>query len=67
MSPTGVVTGVRAITSSHIEEMIKELVQPEDLEVPVTGTISEGNHRDWGTLIPEQPAKESTIFGSSAW
>ena len=58
-------TGVRAVSSSQIEEIIKELVQPEDLEVPVTGTISEGNHRDWGTLNPEQPAKGSIIFKSS--
>ena len=35
-------TGVRAVTSSHIEEMIKELVQPKDLEVSATDTISEG-------------------------
>ena len=35
-------TDVEAATSSHIEEMIKELVQPEGLEVPATGTISEG-------------------------
>jgi len=28
-----VATGVEAATSSHIEEMIKELVQPEGLKV----------------------------------
>jgi len=33
MSPTGVATSVEAATFSHIEKMIKELVQPEGLEV----------------------------------
>jgi len=41
MSPTGVVTGVKAAASSHIKEMIKELVQPEGLEVSATGMIPE--------------------------
>ena len=63
MSPTGVATGVEAATFFHIEEMIKELVQSEGLEVPATGMISEGRK----TLIPEQPTKGSTVFGSSAW
>ena len=35
-------TGVEAATSSHIEEMIKELAQPEGLEVPATGMLLEG-------------------------
>ena len=42
MSPTEVATGVEAATSFHIEEMIKELVQSEGLEVPATGMTSEG-------------------------
>jgi len=42
MSPTGVATGVEAATSSHIEETIKELVQPEGLKVSTIGMISEG-------------------------
>ena len=62
MSPTGVTTGVEVASSSHIEETIKELVQPEGLKVPTIGMISEG-----GTLVLEQPAKGSTVFGSSAW
>ena len=63
MSPTGVVTGVEAATSSHIEEMIKELVWPEGLEVSATGMTSEGRK----TLVPEQPTKGPTVFGSSPW
>ena len=35
-------TGVEAVTSSHIGEMIKELAQPEGLEIPATGMILEG-------------------------
>jgi len=41
---------VRVATSSHIVEMIKELVQPEGLEVPATGTISEGT-----TTVTREP------------
>ena len=32
MSSTEVATGAEAVTSSHIEEMIKELVQPGALK-----------------------------------
>ena len=35
-------TGVEAATSSHIEEMIKELARSEGLEVPATGMVLEG-------------------------
>ena len=42
MSPIRVATGVEAATSSHIEEMIKELVQLEGLEISATGMILEG-------------------------
>ena len=43
VSPSGEVTGVEAATSSHIEDMIQELVQPEGLEVPTTGMLLEGD------------------------
>ena len=35
-------SGVEAATFSHIEEMIKELTQPEGLEFPATGMTFEG-------------------------
>ena len=35
-------TGVEVASSSHIEEMIQELAQPEGFEVPVTETLHEG-------------------------
>ena len=41
MSPIGVTTSVEAAISSHIEEMIKELVQPEGLEVSATTVTRE--------------------------
>jgi len=50
-----VATGVEVASSSHIEEMIKELVQPEGLEVPATGMISEGT------------TTTAKVFESSAW
>jgi len=36
-----VATGVEDATSSHIEEMIKKLAQPEGLKVPATRMILE--------------------------
>ena len=35
-------TGSKATTSSHIEEMIQEVAQPEGLEVPAIGILREG-------------------------
>ena len=48
-------TGVEAATSSHIEEMIKELVQPESLEVSATGIISDGTT----TMVGEHSSQSS--------
>jgi len=44
------------VTSSHIEEMIKELVQLGGLEVPAIGTIPEGTI----TMIGE-PSSQSSL------
>jgi len=51
-------TGVEAATSSHIEEMIKEQVQPKGLglEVLATGMISEGT-----TTIVGEPSSQSNL------
>ena len=49
-------TGVEATTSSHIEEMIKELTQQEGLEVPVTGMILEGI-----TTMTTEPSSQSSL------
>ena len=57
MSPTGVATGAEAVTSSYIEEMIKELVQLGGLEVPATSTIPEGTI----TMIGE-PSTQSSLL-----
>jgi len=54
MSSIGVATGVEAATSSHIEEMIKELVQPKGLKVSATGMIFEGTTT---IVIPEARSK----------
>ena len=56
MSPTGVATGAEAATSFLIEEMIKELVQPRGLEVPATGTISEGT-----TTVTRETSSQSSL------
>ena len=52
MSPIGIAICVEAATSSHIEEMIKKLVQLEGLKVPATGTISEGTTTVLGNPHP---------------
>jgi len=55
-------------TSSHIEEMIKELAQLEDLEVPATRMILGGI-----TTVTGEPSSQSSlekgfvVFGSSTW
>jgi len=51
-----VATGVEAVTSSHIEEMIKELAQPEGLEIPAIGIILEGI-----TTVTEEPSSQSSL------
>jgi len=51
-----VATGVKVATSSHIEEMIKELVQPEGLEVSATGMILEG-----ATTTAGEPSFQSNL------
>ena len=56
MSPTGVATSIEAATSSHIEEMIKELIRPGDLEVPATGTISKGT-----TIMTGEPSTQNNL------
>ena len=38
LSSTGLAAGSEVTTFSHIEEMIQELAQQEDLEAPTTGT-----------------------------
>ena len=48
MPSTGVAISVEVATSSHIVEMIKELVQLKGLEVPATGMISEGTNTTAG-------------------
>ena len=53
---TGVATGVEVVTSSHIEEMIKELVLPDGLEVPANGMISEGT-----TTTAGEPSSQSSL------
>ena len=56
--------GVEAATFSYIEEMIKELAQPEGLEVPTAGMILEGI-----TTVIGEPSSQSSLpkdlFGSS--
>ena len=49
-------TGVEATTSSHIEEMIKELAQSEGIEVPATGMILEGTATTAG-----EPSSQSSL------
>ena len=49
-------TGVELATSSHIEEMIKELAQPKVLEVPATGMILEGI-----TTVTGEPSSQSSL------
>ena len=49
--------GVEAATFSHIEEMIKELVQPEGLEVLATGMTSEGT-----TTMIGEPSSQSSLL-----
>ena len=49
-------TGVEAATSSHIEEMIQELAQPEGLEVPITGILLEGI-----TTVTREPSSQSIL------
>ena len=56
MPPTGVATSVEVATSSHIEKMIKELVQPEGPEVPTTGMIFEGM-----TTTAGEPSSQSSL------
>jgi len=51
-----VATSVKAATSSHIEEMIKKLVQPEGLEVYVASMISEGT-----TTMAGEPSSQSSL------
>ena len=48
-------TNVEAATSSHIKEMIKELVKPESLEVSATGIISDGTT----TMVGEHSSQSS--------
>ena len=52
----GVATGVEVATSSHIEEMINELVQPEGLKISATGMISEGT-----TTASGEPSSQSSL------
>jgi len=56
MSPIGVATGAEAVTSSHIEEMIEELVRLGGLEVPATCTIPEGT-----TTVTGEPSSKSSL------
>jgi len=56
MPPTRVATVVEVATFSYVEEMIKELVQPEGLEVPATGMISEGT-----TITAGEPSSQSIL------
>ena len=56
MSSIGVATGVEVAISSHIKEMIKELVQPEGLEVSTIGKISEGTITTAG-----EPSSQSSL------
>jgi len=56
MPLTGVATDVEVATSSHIKEMIKELVQPEGLKVSATGMISEGT-----TTMAREPSSQSSL------
>ena len=56
MSSTGVTTDAEAVTSSHIEGMIKELVQLGGSEVPATGTILEGT-----TTMIGEPSSHSSL------
>jgi len=51
-----VATGVEAATSSHIEEIIKELAQTESLEVSATGMILEGI-----TTVTREPLSQSSL------
>ena len=53
---TCTITSVRAATSSHIEEMIEELVQSGDLEVPTTGTVPVGT-----TTMIGEPSSPSSL------
>jgi len=51
-----VATGSETTTSSHIEEMIQELAQPEGLEVPATGMFLEGI-----TTVIGEPSSQSSL------
>jgi len=51
-----VATGVEAVTSSHIEEMIKKLAQPKDLEIPATRMTLEGI-----TTVTGEPSSQSSL------
>ena len=49
-------TSSEATTSSHIEEMIQEVAQPEGLEVPATGILREGE-----TTMTGEPSSQSGL------
>jgi len=49
--------GSEAVTSFHIEEMIQELAQPEDLEVPATWTLREGI-----TTVTREPSSQGGLL-----
>jgi len=55
-----VATSVEAVTSSHIEEMIQELAQPEGPEVSATRMIFEGiTTVTWEPLSQSSQPKDS--------
>ena len=56
MSPTGFATGAEAASSSHIEEMTKELIQLGGLEVPATRILREGV-----TTVTGEPSSQSGL------
>ena len=56
-------TGSEATTTSHIEEMIQELVQQKGLEVSSTGVSHEGATADVGE--PSSPSGLSRDLPSS--
>ena len=65
MSSIEVATGVKAVTSSHIEEVIKELTQPRGFEVPAI--IAEEVPMSTATMTeePSQPSSLSADLPSS--
>jgi len=56
-----VATDVEAATSSHIEKMIKELVQTEGVEVPATTTTTTREPSSQSSLSKDLPSLDPQL------